>query len=298
MLSVRELKLRSLDVDVFEVSWKIADTTADVLDYTFQVQRAESPGGPWENLSVPFQDRYIFYDRTTQPFHLARTLQYRLVVKSNIDGKEQVFGPVDTQPEADLVAVELRRHIGLLLREFTGRRCWLLPVRTFGQRCTCWNATLQKRTRSGCRACFDTGFARGYHAPIESWFQIDPGNNLAEQTTSVGALQQSNSTARCVDVIQVKPRDIIVESENRRWRVVAVNQTEHGRAPVHLELQIHEIPKSDIEYAFEIKLKEALRDLFFSPARNFTNPQTLQAFEREEIPHVFSLYPSTYPKAE
>jgi hypothetical protein len=125
---------------------------------------------------------------------------------------------------------------------------------------------------------------------LEIWVQFDPGSSLAEQTTNVGAMHQSNTTARCVDVVQLKPRDILVESENIRWRVVAVNQTEHGRAPIHLELQVHMIPKSDIEYAYEIPLKEALRDLYLSPARNFTNPQTLEAFERDEVPGIYDLY--------
>lgn len=296
MLSINELKLRSLDVDFLELSWKISDTTDDVLDYTFQVQRAESMGGPWENLSGPFQDRYLFYDRTTRPAHLWRVLQYRIVVKSLRDDSEQVFGPVDAQPDPDIIALEIRRHMGLLLREFTGRRCWVMAVRTFGQRCTCWNNTLQKRTRSGCRNCFDTGFARGYHAPVEAWIQFDPSSSQAEQTTTVGAMHQSNTTARCVDVVQLKPRDLLIEPENRRWRVVSVNQTEHSRAPIHLEVQAHEVPRSDVEYSIEIPLKEALRDLWLTPSRNFTNPQTLDAFEREELPGIYNLYATTYPK--
>ena len=290
MLDVRALKVRSLDVDFLELSWEINDTTEDVLDYTFQVERSEAVSGPWEALAPPFQDKYLFYDRTSRPFHRGRILLYRLLVTDIRDGKQAVYGPVDEGADADLITLELRRHMGLLLREFTGRRCWLLPVRTFGQRCTCWNNTLQKRTRSGCRSCYDTGFARGYMAPLEIWVQFDPGSTLVEQNTNVGTMHQANTTARCVDVVKLKPRDVLVESENTRWRVVAVNQTEHGRAPIHLELQVHAIPKSEIEYAYEIPLKEALRDLYLSPARNFTNPQTLEAFERDEVPGIYDLY--------
>ena len=290
MLDVRELKVRSLDVDFLEISWKIDDITTDVLDYTFQLQRSEAVAGPWDVLSPPFQDKYLFYDRTHRPFHAGRLLQYQLVVTDIRDGSQKTFGPVDAQADADIITLELRRHMGLLLREFTGRRCWVLPVRTFGQRCSCWNPTLQKRIRSGCRSCYDTGFMRGYMAPIEAWIQFDPGSSLTEQNTNTGPTHQINTTARCVDIVHLKPRDILVESENRRWRVVAVNQTEHGRAPIHLELQVHAIPSSDIEYAYEIPLNEALRDLYLSPARNFTNPQTLDAFEREELPGIYDLY--------
>jgi hypothetical protein len=294
-LQVIGFKVRSLDVDYHELSWELADTQVDVLDYSFQVFRSESSNGPWEAISVPFTDRYVFVDRITHPFHAARLFHYLLRVKNNLTGETYDVGYVNLQPDADLIARELRRHMNLLFREFTGRRCWVLPVRTFGQRCTCWNPVLQKRTRSGCRLCYDTGFVRGYHYPIETWIQIDPGSNLAEQTTNVGALQQMNTTARVSDVGIVKPRDVIVEPENKRWRVTQINQTEQGRSPIHLELTLHQIPPSDIEYAIELKLDQPLRDLALSPARNFTNPHNLESFGQEEIPKIFSLYGSTYP---
>src|SRR5206468_1320208 len=134
-------------------------------------------------------------------------------------------GPVAKEPEADLLALELRRHATLLFREFAGRRCWVLPVRTFGARCECWNATLQQRRRSGCVLCFDTGFIRAYLSPIETWIQFDPSSK-SEQTTNTGAQQQSNTTARLAYYPPLRPRDLIVEGENRRWRVVQVSQTE------------------------------------------------------------------------
>ena len=294
MITITGLKVRSLDVDYHELSWGLEDTSEDVLDYTFQVFRSESSNGPWGEVSVPFSDRYIFVDRAVYPFHAARLYHYLIRVKNNITSETVDVGPVNMQPDADIVAKELRRHMSLLFREFTGRRCWILPIRTFGQRCVCWSETLRKRRQSGCRLCYDTGFVRGYHYPIETWIQIDPGSNFAEQTTNVGPMQQMNSTARVADVGIVKPRDVIIEAENKRWRVTQINQTEQSRAPIHLELTIHMIPQSDIEYAVELKLDQPLRDLALSPARNFTNPQNLASFEQEEIPSIFSLYPSTY----
>ena len=294
MLKIVGLKVRTLDVDYHELSWQLEDTQVDVLDYTFQVFRSESTEGPWEPVSVPFSDRYLFVDRLTHPFHAARLFHYKILTKNNITGEEEFSDQVDMQPAADLVAKELRRHMNLLFREFTGRRCWILPVRTFGQRCTCWNPVLQKRTRSGCRLCYDTGFLRGYHYPIETFVQVDPGSNLAEQTTNVGAMHQVNTTARVSDIGIIKPRDLIIEPENRRWRVTQINQTEQSRAAIHLELTLHQIPFSDIEYAIELKLDRPLRDLALSPPRNFTNPHNFESFEQEEIPGIFSMYSTTY----
>jgi hypothetical protein len=185
--------------------------------------------------------------------------------------------------------------MNILFREFIGRRCWVFPVRTFGQRCgACYNDITGKRRISHCVTCYDTSFVRGYHNPIESWISIDPPSK-AEQNTSIGPLQMQVTTARIGYWPPLKPRDLIIESENIRWRVVQVNQTEQLRAPVHQEIQIHRIPPTDIEYRIEFNLGTSLKDLWLAPSRNFTNPHNLENFKDEEIPDIFSLYPTTYP---
>lgn len=295
LLSVKDLKVRSLDIDFHEVSWTIESTSEDILDYTFQVLRSEGPEGPFDDLSPEMEDRFLFVDNKVKPGHKYRQYHYKIRIKHKASGDTKEFGPNSKEPEADLIALELRKHMNLLFREFAGRRCWILPIRTFGQRCECWNDVLQKKTKSGCRTCFDTGFVRGYMHPIESWMQVDPNPNNESQT-NVGPMQQNNSTARLGFFPPLKPRDVIVEPENKRWRIVQVNQTEQLRAAVHQELQIHEIPRTDMEYAVPLNLDQALKDVFFSPARNFTNPQTLENFENEEIPTIYNLYPGSYPQ--
>jgi hypothetical protein len=59
---------------------------------------------------------------------------------------------------------------------------------------------------------------------------------------------------------------------------------------------MHQIPEGDIEYKIPINLAEALRDIRFSPSRNFTNPHNLESFHKEEIPKIYSMYASTYTK--
>jgi hypothetical protein len=181
------------------------------------------------------------------------------------------------------------------MREFIGRRCWIFPVRTFGQRCSCFNQTLQKKTRSGCITCFDTGFVYGYLTPMEAWLSIDPNPDV-EQNMSVGPTQQQTTTARMGYFPAVKPRDLIVEPENLRWRVISVNSTQQVRTPVHQEIQIHRIPTSDIEYSLQFDIGSALSDLWLSPSRNYGNAQNLEAFTDEEFPKVLQMYGSTYPK--
>jgi hypothetical protein len=293
---IRRFKVRSLDLDFNELSWEIetfSAASADIFDFTFQLLRSESSEGPFDEISPTFQDRYIFIDTNIKTGSIYRHYYYRIRTTELATGKFEDTASVTLEADADLIATELRKHMNLLFREFVGRRCWVMPVRTFGQRCGCWNETLQKRTRSGCRTCYDTGFVRGYMSPIESWILVDPNSNTRQQA-SVGELEQQNTTARMGFYPAVKPRDLIIEPENWRWRVVQTNQTEQLRAPVHQEISMHLIPKSDVEYAINLDLGAALKDLWLSPARNFTNPQNLSNFEDEEIPGIYGLYPTTY----
>src|SRR5262249_24372801 len=123
-LSVVDLKVRSLDLDFHELSWRVEDTTIDVLDFTFQVLRSESPSVPFDASSVPFEDRYVFIDNVLQVAHRWRTYFYLLRVTHKPTGTLVDVGPVSKAPDADLLAKEIRRLMQFLFREFAGRRCW------------------------------------------------------------------------------------------------------------------------------------------------------------------------------
>lgn len=295
MIAVKDVKVCSLDLNFHEVSWAIEDTAEDAFDYTFQVLRSEAAMGPFEPISVVFEDRYIFVDNIIQVANRWRIYFYKILVTHKASGKSVEYGPASKEPPADLYALEIRRHVQLLFHEHAGRRCWLLPVRTFGQRCECWDPYLQKIKRSGCQLCFNTGFTRGYMHPVEIWGQIDPSPK-SEQNTNVGSQQQVNTTARFGSFPPIKPRDVLVEAENLRWRIVQVTQTEKARARIHQELQIHRIPEKDVEFKIPLVIGVPLKDLVISPMRNFTGATTLADFEQKSMPDIFSLYTDPYTR--
>jgi hypothetical protein len=294
-ISVDDVVVRSLDVDHFEVSWKLKPTSQDILDYTFQVLRSEAAMGPFEAVSAEMDDRFFFVDNRIASGNDFRQWFYTIRVKDKQSGDTKDFGPVSPGADADLIAAELRKHINLLMQEFIGRRCWVFPVRTFGQRCSCWNPTLQKRTRSHCLTCYDTGFVRGYMTPIEVWASIDP-DTKNEQNMTLGPTQQSNTSAKLGFFPPVKPRDVIVEAENIRWRIVTVGGTEQVRAQVHQEITLHKIPSTDIEYRLPLDPGGALQNLWLSPPRNFSNPHNYEGFTSEDYINAQRLYTSRFPQ--
>lgn len=290
----KELIVRSFSLDWLEFTWEVENTKLDPWDFEWYVERSESPEGPWDPIAGPFSDRYRFIDNRVNLLHRWRQLYYRIKSVQKSDDTNIIYSDAGTLgAEPDLIAQEIQLLERTVWREFTGRKCYLFPVRTFGQYCPhCMDAggkgSTFRKLRSNCLTCYDTQFARGYLNPIEIYIQFDPSPKTV-QNQGTGETQQSNSTARMGNFPLVKPRDIIVEPENRRWRVVQVSSTERLRAKVHHELTLHEIVKGDVE--FQLKIDPGnLRDLDPSPERNFSNPQNLEGFEDEGMIGALKAY--------
>lgn len=288
-----KLRVRSFSLDVLEFSWEIENTTLDPHDFDWYVERSESPTGPWDPLAGPFVDRYLFLDGRVNLLDRWRQLYYRLKSVRKANTSDIVYSdPATLSAEPDLIAKEIQLLEQTVWREFTGRSCWVYPVRTFGQYCpNCMDVGkggTYRKLRSNCLTCFDTQWAGGYLDPMEVYIQFDP-NPKASQQLGTGETQQSNTTARLGNFPLLKPRDIIVEPENRRWRVVQVASTQRLRAVVHQEITLHEIVKGDTEFALEIDVGN-LRELEPSPMRNFSNPQNLEAAESEDFAGALKAY--------
>jgi len=295
-LAITKARVLSLSLDYNQLTWEVGDTAEDLLDYTFLVLRAESASGPFDPISQELEDAFLFIDNLVKVGNIYRQYHYKIQIRNKQTGEVKLYGPYAKTPEPTLIAQELRLHLNLLMHEFIGRRCWLLPVRTFGQRCAdCWNPRLQKRKFSGCRSCFDTSFVRGYHKPIEIWVSIDP-TPANQQPTNSGKLQQRSTTGRMSFYPPVKPDDVLVEPENIRWTVRTISTTQEQRAVVTQELQMRRAETTDMEYLIPLDLGAPMQDLFYTPARNYTNPTTLTDLPKDDIDFegIYSLYPPWY----
>lgn len=293
-LPIRALKVRSLTAGRQEVTWEVEATDIDVWDYTLQVLRSESPEGPYEPVTGTFEDRYIFVDSRVPTGHKFRQLWYKLRTTHKATTIVTDVGPVTHEADPDLVAEFIRKSEQTLLTQVIGRKCWLFKRRTFGTRChSCYDRIMGKRTRANCPDCYDTGFLRGYWDPIEVWVQIDPPQE-AKQNHAQQIEQEVYSSGRLTFYPNVTHGDVIVEAENKRWRVVRVTESQRLRAPVKQELVLRQIQENDIEYSLPLNTDEALKDIQPSPPRMFTSPTDLQGAIERQTPNIFANYP-TYP---
>ncbi len=285
MIQVTKLYARSFDLDHMDVFWEIENFTGNILQFEFQVLRSESSFGPWEPVSPVFQDQYYFRDPSPPSMHKWRQLFYLLRIRDKVKNETKDFGPTSQSGEPDLIALEINRQEDVLLREFVGRRTWLFPVRTFGAYCICYDRALGRRTKSNCLNCYDTGFLGGYCSPIECFIQFDPSGDQAVPT-SLKDKQDGQTSARLISFPQVKPKDILVEAENTRWKVVSMTPTMRLRSVVHQELVLREVDKGDIEYKLPINLD--LKNLEISAERNFTNPQHVDG--TKDLDNLLAVY--------
>jgi hypothetical protein len=281
VLTITKLTVRSFSLDHLDLFWEIGPVPApnldtiphEIFDYDFYVLRSEAAMGPYDRIGGPFRDRYQFRDNSVQLLHKWRQFYYKILVIHRTTKEELEFGPSSyQQPESDLIGSEIIRQEDILFREFIGRKCYLYPARTFGPLCSCFDLTLQRKTRGSHLPCFGTGWMTGYMSPVEIYVQIDPSARQPHMDQKM-EMQPQDTTARTSPFPPISPRDILIETENRRWRVVSVGTTQRLRSSIHQNLQLHEIPRGDIEYALPINLE--LKDLAPSGERNFKNAQNI-----------------------
>jgi hypothetical protein len=282
VIQVTKLDARSFDLDHIDLFWEISqlagpgadDVQHEIYDYQFFVLRSEAMHGPYTQIAGPLRDQYRLRDVQVSTLHGWRDTYYKVKVKHVPTGEEQEFGPVSySMPAPDLVGAAIIYEEDVLFREFIGRKCWLFPKRTFGPRCNCFDIHLGQRTRSGHKPCFDTGFLGGYLSPVEVFPQIDPPGK-APQATSLGEWAPGDTAARMICFPPVHPKDILVESENVRWRVIKVTTTQRLRTTIRQELTLHEIPKGDVEYDLPINVD--ISKVVPAAERNFTNPSSVK----------------------
>jgi hypothetical protein len=285
VLTVTKLWVRSFSIDFLDVFWEIStvrgpSTDSDlksheIYNYDFFVLRSEAAMGPYAVMGGPFRDLYRFRDNRVPALHKWRQFFYKLRIVDRRTNETAEVGPTASSEAApDILASAIIREEDQLFREFVGRRSWLFPARTFGPRCSCYDATLNRIARSNHLPCFGTGWLGGYLSPVEIFIQFDP-NPKQVALQAMGETQPSNTAARCSSFPPVSPRDILIESENRRWRVVNVVPTQRLRAVVHQELQLHEVPRSDIEYSIPLNIDA--QGLVPASERNFRNAQNIDS---------------------
>jgi len=288
MIEVTSILVQSFDLDHLDLFWELDTQDSErIEEYDFFVLRSiDGAGGPYHRLAGPFYNTYRFRDGDVHRLYKWRDYYYRIKVVHRSTGATKEFGPQWLQAAPDRIALEIQRREYVLFKEFAGRLVFHFPQLTFGQRCKhCWDRGVRgnyigRSVQQNCSTCFDTTFVGGFSKPMGIYMQIDPSPE-AIQRTDLKEHQFSMTTARTVMFPPIKPKDMIVEAENRRWIVEKVSFTEKKRHKIRQELEMREYPRDDIKYSLPISAD--VRDLSIDPERELTRPMDLQSREPQPV---------------
>ena len=281
MLELKNIRIRSFDIDYLDIFWDIEPTYDDVHNYSFVVEKSDAEFGPYKDLTGEFTDKYHVRDNTVRGQHaFYHNTYYRIRVKNLSTGKSRTYpetgAGVKLGAKPDLAALEMARINRLRLKEFGGRKVWVFPRKISGQRCNCFDEVTGRKMRSSCPTCFDVGFVGGFNTPLETYAQITSSQESTHRR-EIGEIEIENCMGAFSNYPELSEGWVIVEAENIRWRVASnLTKIRKGRSIVRQLVTLHRIPEGDIEYSIPLNLTN-LQDIEASPARNYTNPQTLSS---------------------
>lgn len=165
---------------------------------------------------------------------------------------ETVSEPVTFGESRHLIAQEIVRRHGILLKRFIGKFVGFFLRKTSGDRCTnCWDRLEQRITRSDCEVCYATGFKGGYSDPIFSYiFMVDP--ERAVELSALGERKHQNTnTFWTLPYPALNPGDFFVRKDGTRWRVVTIasNKLEgdEGEQTTRQQGVLERIDQDDVE---------------------------------------------------
>jgi hypothetical protein len=259
MIKVRHLLVRSIQPYSFELSWEIEPTTEDPLDYTFQIYRSESQGGPFASITSTFEDKYYFIDNVLPEDRKWRNFYYAIEVVRKSDSKEEWSDIRSVGDPRNPYAQEISRIQRSAFAVAAGTRVYVFPIKTFGQWCSCFDPVTKQRTKSNCLLCYNTNFVGGFHNAVETYAQIRQFTHQ-ESTQQPIVQQRTGVSIILTNYPIVKPGDIVMQpDENQRWKIASVEPTRLGGSLVHQNTVAELIDKDQVEYKIEIENFDVFR---------------------------------------
>jgi len=298
MPTVRNIRVYTLERDALTVSWEIEYTLEDLATYSISIWRSESGAGPYQRVSneMNAQDVYEFQDRGLNLFSKWREFYYRVRLTKGADGSFVEFGSTDplqvlrnsadpggvvSEAPPDIEALESIRRFALVLREFSGRRVLVLSERTWGQRCpACWDNLKRRRNKANCKACFDTGVAGGYFRPVET-FASKPSMQQQVQLTPLFEMQPNDQAMYFAARPRIKPRDLVIDIDGRRWRVLTVAKNEKAWALTRQVAQVRMVSRDQVEYDIPIEASDwSVDSLTAGPMRQHLRSTDIDSYHK------------------
>lgn len=221
------------------------------------VERAGSPGGPWETLATGLRDSFNFLDDLrsgVNQLSLARAIYYRVTVvpPSGIDSAfssaaEPVEPRLDTRTR--LLKRKIQRDQTVGYKRLNGIQLIVLKRRRWGARCpACYDAITKQALIEHCPTCFGTSYTGGFWAPVLIRGRRETGA-VQSNMTSHGDSDVKLVDFNILDYPLVEYKDVIVDlGRNDRYEVQRAHETELKSVPVHQKVTASLLGRNSVEY--------------------------------------------------
>lgn len=261
MVTIDSVTVNSYDFASLTVSWEFYETWESLDPYTVSVYRSTNPAYvPADYVclasGIPASG-VASYEDTSVSGYLSYRWQdfyYTVIPYVEATGVSGIAGtPARLELPIDLVAKDIVRRTALALKTiYGGKTAYVLKRKKSGTRCSvCWDDVLQRRTVEGCRTCFDTGWVGGFWSQYPVLAAIGPGNRRT-MLNVFGEWEPQDSFLRCGPNPTLSPQDVVVDLQNRRWRVVEMRPVEKGLHIIQQQARLMRINETDIMMEFPI----------------------------------------------
>jgi hypothetical protein len=207
------------------------------------------------NLNVS-PNAYSYTDTTISGINLYQfhTWYYRIKVVDDLD--PSVYSWSDPAHIQVIPDPQAKRMIWVKTKGIKkyGTLVKILKKRTAqGIQCSCFDTVLQRSTDDECKLCNGTGIQTGggYYDPIEVYAAINtrPKQN---QITPFGIWQQNDALMDILNYPVLAPDDLIVDPQNKRYKVKQVATYDKGQALISQRCVISLQEKSSPVYEVNV----------------------------------------------
>ena len=235
--------------DFYDTSEKLTDYTIDLyrsevgMDNTFYLEASNIPYGCYEDFNVDL------FDENKKYF-------YKIQCANNLTGEKSMSDttaaftvkPADGWGHAiaDIENVYLHNVI-------RNEKVFLLKKIRSGTVCQCWD-DIRMTADTRCPICYGTGYVNGYFYPMDievNYANTEQFSQAFSQEDMQGEVRSSKQFWTSNFPI-IAAEDVIVDSDNFRWRVISVMPTKKDKFILRQIVNIEKIPKTDMVYKIPV----------------------------------------------